>query len=259
MHLKERATPLLVAAAITGSITLGGSLEACSGNEQDSKAPKSPTTIETIQYPGIEAHKQFFSLVENHSSPSFSKACETLKKTNHLWNASDTELMKYDPDAMLYECQLTFDVTSPFYNGEQPLTILSLEDPNAPLGNIIIAESFSSFTNLYVYDNLATMVGAQTIDAQGRIVADVFIEYPLLDVIDTDEAHWYLHEVHYNRYGEIQFTSKSEMDSQGFKINESKTTGEKKNEYYFSMPFSFGSSKPAPETIPESELTIASL
>lgn len=173
--------------------------------------------------------------LENQNSPSAGKAIESFNKKHRYWEKADLAISKYVNDKTLVRIsEITFRSNPPFYKKAEPLRVSSHRISYGPFGvDTIIKDSFGQFTNFYVYDNPMTVVGAQTYSNNGDLLAEAFLEYPAPKIINTAQAHFYLHEVHYDKKGNTQFIAKSELDRSGIKIGEVAYEGKKENEYYF--------------------------
>lgn len=177
------------------------------------------------------------------SVPSPQKVVPTLEiapsgiKTS-IWKKTDLAISKYAESGKIREGLRTFNIKPPFYDGPEPLKISmkAFPSPGPYSVDTILTNEFDTFTNFFVYENLFTIRGAQTYDKNGNLLAESRLEYPPPEIINTKEAHFYLHEVHYYKNGNVIFGAKSELDRSGIKIREVTAEGKKEKEYYFFFP-----------------------
>lgn len=162
---------------------------------------------------------------------------EVVKVAPHIWEKTDLAITKYAGSEKVRDKVTIFNIKPPFYNGTEPLRILMKTISTGISGiDMIVSNEFDNFVNLFVYENPVTIKGTQTYDKRGNLLAESSLEYPPAAVINTQDAHFYLHEVHYGKNGNIIFKARSELDKLGMKIKEAETEGKKEKEYYFFFP-----------------------
>lgn len=128
-----------------------------------------------------------------------------------------------------------------FYDGEMPLKYESFQ--SVPMGGYmsfdqIYAHSYESFTNVFIYEEGFSIVGAATFDKQGNLVAEARVNYFIKKEKDGGPSQGIeLEEFHYGEDGSVIFKCKSKIqEGIGFKVKESKAEGKKEKDYYFIWP-----------------------
>jgi hypothetical protein len=133
---------------------------------------------------------------------------------------------------------VTREETPPCYKGRMPLSYKVAYPPwglpgYAYSSAIPLYFDFGMFKTMFVYND-TTLVGAQAVDANGRLVGEAKLRYYVTaeqtQGIEADE-------VHYDANGSMIFHCKSEIGSEnGFKTKEGDITGNKLDEYFFVWP-----------------------
>ncbi|HJP93061.1 MAG TPA: hypothetical protein VJ875_13975 [Pyrinomonadaceae bacterium] len=173
---------------------------------------------------------------------------ETPQKSS---NTSQSEMTKFSPiwsnETVTKQNKATFITTEtiysrpPFYDGPAPFTVRSGVRPFFDQGTVKVYSEFGDFRNTYIYDQVELTAGgiasgARATNSSGQLLA----EARLLRLRTSNNSFQgvELEEFHYGLDGQLTFRCKSQIDSHGFKVNESEASGTKAQDYFFIWPVS---------------------
>jgi hypothetical protein len=166
---------------------------------------------------------------------------ETIKKkvTTPIW--TNAELPKGNENMVTY--QVTSYESPPFFRGSKPISYeigKSVAWMNQSFGRDRVEFfKFAAFKTYFYFEG-TKMVGAITVNSQGKLIAEARLKYSYVKVDDegTEDKKVEMEEFHYNTKGELSFYCKSNIDSRtGYKISEKEVAGQKQEEYYFLWPY----------------------
>lgn len=121
------------------------------------------------------------------------------------------------------------DSKPPFYSASVPLEYTSGQSA----GGVLFFHDFGGFRNQFKLNDSFVVIGARTIDKNGKLLAEAKARY----YVKGNEQGIELEEFHYDDKGGVSFKCKSDVDSgSGFKVAENETSGRKRQDYYFLWP-----------------------
>ncbi len=170
--------------------------------------PSTPlTTQQSIQLTGIK-------------TPAWNQ--EDLQATK-LMKANITRVTTYDVQHLL---------KPPFYSGSVPFYYKEGKYSSFGIEQTVY-QDFGSFKTDFIYGNAVTIIGAQTVNNDGNLLAEVCnITYHFGE---NDSAPVVFTEIHYRSNGQPIFSCTSQIDG-GQKITETNIIGTKIRDYYFLWP-----------------------
>jgi hypothetical protein len=158
-----------------------------------------------------------------------------------IWKGTDLELYKvenkYTPNTV-YVYDITDNDKPQFYNGPMPLKYRVGYPANGLPGSSYSNEkplfyNYSDSVTYFVY-NGAIVIGAQTQDKNGHVLAEVG---NIIFSAENNQQVMEIEEHHYNPDGQTVFKCTSRIDPYtGQKLSESGKIGTKLNDYYFLWP-----------------------
>ncbi len=156
-----------------------------------------------------------------------------------VWNRSDIEIEKTSGDKIyIYNNKISGDRPR-FYDGVMPFSYKIGYPPYGLPGYAYGSErplyyDFGNYVTYFVYKG-TIVIGAQTFDKEGHLVAEV--ENIYYYITDEKGQGIDIEEFHYNRDGKLVFKCKSQIDPyKGNKIKEKEKIGNKIRDYYFIWP-----------------------
>jgi len=123
----------------------------------------------------------------------------------------------------------TLERKPPFFSGAMPLEYTAGQSA----GGVLFFHDFGGFRNQFKLNDALIVIGARTIDGNGRLLAEARARYYVKGIEQGIE----LEEFHYDKAGAVTFKCKSDVDGgTGFKVDEKEKIGKKDKDYYFLWP-----------------------